>query len=210
MAFRRLLDLFCGVGGASTGYHAAGFAVVGVDIEPQPDYPFPFWQADALTFPLVGFDVVHASPPCQAHTTLRARFPETEYPELVGPIRERLKQWGGTYVIENVPGAPLIDPVVLCGSMFELGCDCADGRYRQLRRHRLFESNVPLRAPRSCDHCGQPVGIYGTGGAGDFNGRYKGTTREYQEAQQVTWTSNRRSLSQAIPPAYTAWIGRQL
>ena len=115
MRRRRLLDLFCGAGGAAVGYHRAGFDVVGVDIEPQPRYPFEFHQADAMTFPLDGFDVIHASPPCQAYTDLRrARAASTA---LIEPVRER-SRFGVPYVIENVEGAPLLDPIVLCGTMF--------------------------------------------------------------------------------------------
>lgn len=134
----RLLDLFCGVGGASAGYAAAGFEVVGVDLVRQPEYPFTFVLADALTFPLDGFDVVHAGPPCKRWTVARrvaeARFATLfdPHPDLLVPIRARLAAAGVPYVIENVPGTPLLEPVVYCGSSFGLG----------VRRHRLFESNV--------------------------------------------------------------------
>lgn len=111
----RLLDLFCGAGGAAAGYHRAGFDVVGVDINPQPNYPFEFHQADAMTFPLDGFDAIHASPPCQRYSRMSTSRPTlaATYPDLVAPIRERIER--GPYVIENVPGAPLVDPLVLCG-----------------------------------------------------------------------------------------------
>jgi DNA (cytosine-5)-methyltransferase 1 len=146
----RLLDLFCGQGGAGAGYWLAGFDVVGVDIKPQSRYPFEFIQADVLEFLAAGgaqgFDVVHASPPCQLFTSLRAlaigsgsRVLETV--SLIEPTRELLRAWGGVYVIENVPGAPLETPVRICGS--SLGMD--------LRRHRLFESNATLMTP-PCAH----------------------------------------------------------
>ena len=115
----RALDLFCCAGGASEGLRRAGFEVVGVDIEPQPHYPFEFHQADALTFPLDGFDFIWASPPCQAYT-LCQRIQKNEHPDLVAPIRERLHANGAPYCIENVPGAPLVEPIELCGTMFGL------------------------------------------------------------------------------------------
>jgi DNA (cytosine-5)-methyltransferase 1 len=198
----RLLDLFCGAGGAGMGYHRAGFEVVGVDINSQPNYPFEFHQADALIWPLEGFDAIHASPPCQAFSDLRHRT-DGEYPDLVAATRERLLLTGVPYVIENVEGAPLINPVRLCGSAFGLG---ANGR--QLRRHRLFESNVPIMVP-SCQHRGQPVGVYGTGGGGQMTRGYKGTPEEYREAMEIDWAT-RAEIAQAIPPIYAEFIGGYL
>lgn len=206
----RLLDLFCCAGGCSVGYARAGFEVVGVDLVLQPDYPFEFHLANALTFPLDGFDAVHASPPCKAHTTLSAlRRGHTQgelfdpHPDLVGPTRDRLVASGLPYVIENVVGAPLVDPVLYCGSSFGL----------LVRRHRLFESNVPIEAP-PCDHKAQPVvlGVYGHGG-GFTGSKGKGTTVSgavAAEALGITHTVDQSRLSQAIPPAYTEHIGRQL
>src|SRR5512139_314282 len=145
----RILDLFCGAGGAAVGYHRAGFDVVGVDINPQPNYPFEFVQADALwalqqlqvgsllDYHLSDFDAIHASPPCQRYSTATKRNgTELEHPDLIGPTRELLQATGLPYVIENVVGAPLRDSILLCGSWFALG---ADG-YR-LKRHRLFETS---------------------------------------------------------------------
>jgi DNA (cytosine-5)-methyltransferase 1 len=134
----RILDLFCGAGGASAGYARAGFDVVGVDLNPQPRYPFEFHQADALTFPLDGFDAIHASPPCQAYSTMRrGLWKDREHPDLIAPIRDRLIGADVPYVIENVEGARrlLVNPVLLCGTMFGLGTK--EGN--QLRRHRYFE-----------------------------------------------------------------------
>jgi DNA (cytosine-5)-methyltransferase 1 len=141
----RILDLFCGAGGAGMGYHRAGFDVVGVDLAPQPHYPFEFSQSDALAwldYPLtlgLRFDAIHASPPCQAYSAMSACRPglADQYPDLVAPTRELLEATGLPYVIENVPRAPLRDPVTLCGHMFGL----------PLYRHRLFEANFPIDQP---------------------------------------------------------------
>jgi len=206
----RLLDLCCCAGGCSVGYHRAGFDVVGVDHAPQPDYPFEFHRADALRYPLTGFDAYAASPPCKVHTALRhtrttpALF--EAHVDLVAAVRARLVATGRPYVIENVPGAPLLDPVTYCGSSFGLA----------VRRHRLFESNVPLVAP-PCDHAGQPVvlGVYGTGGPDNRANRPGGGGRKVAGADAaaalgIDWTTDQRRLSQAIPPAYTEHLGRQL
>src|SRR4030042_2837765 len=144
----RLLDLFCGAGGAAMGYHRAGFEVVGVDIKPQPHYPFEFHQADALTFPLDEFDAYHASPPCQAFTkykNLRKDLP-SRYPNLIPSTRRRLTDTDKPFVIENVEGSPLINPIVLCGSMFGL----------DVRRHRLFECGKFTVQPLVCHHNWEP------------------------------------------------------
>jgi DNA (cytosine-5)-methyltransferase 1 len=207
----RLLDLFCCAGGCSVGYYRAGFEVVGVDHAPQPDYPFEFHRADALTWPLTGFDAVHASPPCKLHTSLRhtARKPSLfeVHTDLIAATRARLVASGLPYVIENVPGAPVLDPVRYCGSSFGLA----------VRRHRLFESNVPLVAP-PCDHAAQPMvlGVYGTGGADAGRaaraggGGRKVSGADAAQALGCDWTTDQRRLSQMIPPAYTQHIGAQL
>lgn len=174
-----------------------------------------------MTWPLDGFDAIHASPPCQAYSVLRRANIGTEYPDLVAPTRSRLQGSGLPFVIENVPGAPLVTGLVLCGSMFGLGAVCEDGTYRQLRRHRLFESNVYLwELP--CDHQGEAIGVYGGGRAPRWTfangatkdpygrrGGYQGTQAEKREAMGIDWMPGPR-LSQAIPPAYTEWIGAQL
>lgn len=207
-----LIDLFCGAGGASKGYHDAGFDVVGVDIEPQPNYPFAFKCADALTVLRTCINrgwpwdyppaAVHASPPCQAYSTLKHRT-GGEYVDLVAEARGLLRATGLPYVIENVPGAPLENPIQLCGSSFGLG---ANGR--QLRRHRLFECNFPVMA-LPCQHAGQPIGVYGTGGGGQMTRGYKGTPDEYREAMGIDWAT-RAEIAQAIPPAYTEHVGGYL
>jgi DNA (cytosine-5)-methyltransferase 1 len=196
------------------GYFNAGFEVVGVDIEPEPNYPFEFIQADALSFvkqvanqrPGWGddehFDAIHASPPCQFASDLRHRT-GGEYMDLITPLRPMLKTTGLPYVIENVPGAPLYDPIMLCGSSFGLG---ANGR--QLRRHRLFECSFPVMS-LPCQHRGQPIGVYGTGGGGQMTRGYKGTPEEYREAMGIDWAT-RAEIAQAIPPAYTEHIGHYL
>ncbi len=225
MSRPRLLDLFCGAGGCTAGYRAAGFEVWGVDISPQPNYCGDhFMQADALEAPdwfLAGFDAIHASPPCQAHSTIakqqRTRR-EYDHPDLVAPTRELLQASGLPYVIENVPGAPLIDPVSICGS--SVGID--------VRRHRLFETNWPLMVP-SCAHGWQTprfrsldsrrghksVGpVHGSsqlasvvGVHGNLN--YAGEMELRKKAMEIDWMSN-YELTQAIPPAYTELIGHQL
>jgi DNA (cytosine-5)-methyltransferase 1 len=155
---------------------------------------------DGLPLPgLIPAAAIHASPPCQAYSDLRHRT-AGEYPDLVAPVRELLEQTGLPYVIENVPGAPLRDSITLCGSMFGLG---ANGR--QLRRHRQFECSFPVMVP-SCQHHGQPIGVYGTGGGGQMTRGYKGTPQEYREAMGIDWAT-RAEIAQAIPPDYTEHIG---
>lgn len=194
----RALDLFCCAGGAGMGLHRAGFEVVGVDIEPQPNYPFEFHQSDALTFDLGGFDFIWASPPCQAHT-LAQRIRKNTHPDLIEPTRARLRAAGAPYCIENVPGAPLIDPITLCGAMFGL----------RTYRHRLFEASFPLSAPNHPEHTapmrkmGRPVQD------GEFMhivGNFSGAELA-REIMQMPWAS-RDELREAIPPAYSEFIGR--
>jgi DNA (cytosine-5)-methyltransferase 1 len=216
-----LLDAFCGAGGATMGYHQAGFEVVGIDIEPQPNYPpFEFVQGDAVEFIRQHgheFDVIHASPPCKVHTSLKA-FSGPEHTDLVGATRDALRglRLPRPYVIENVPGAPLYDPIVLCGSMFELG----------VRRHRLFESNLDLFQPE-CQHArqdaaspmyptrryhsGKPVvymspviGVYGRG-----QGLGRNEFELWCKAMDIWWMS-KVELAQAIPPAFTKYLGEQV
>lgn len=140
------------------GLHRAGFDVTGVDIVPQPRYPFHFIQGDALSQDFSGYDFVWASPPCQGYSTLRVMRNAREHPKLIAATRNALQQWGGPWIIENVGGAKreLINPVMLCGSMFGL-----ESNGFQLRRHRFFESNIPLTAPGPCKHSGRTLGVFG-------------------------------------------------
>jgi DNA (cytosine-5)-methyltransferase 1 len=203
-----LLDLFCGAGGAAMGYHRAGFEVVGVDIRKQPHYPFRFIQGDALNPPvdLSAFDAIHASPPCQKFTPLKAMWNSREYPDLIEPTRSLCQLSGLPFVIENVPQAPLRATLMLCGTMFGLGSG-----NRQLRRHRLFEVSFPVGLLPGCNHCGPSVvGVYGhSGGNSSRDGTPRSTVRERREAMGIEWMTN-AELSEAIPPAYTEFIGLQL
>jgi DNA (cytosine-5)-methyltransferase 1 len=216
-----LLDLFCGAGGAAMGYHRAGFEVVGVDVKPQPNYPFEFVQDDALKWlterlsvgPMsYDLDAIHASPPCQAHTLHNGA--RTDHPDLIGPTRELLEQTGLPYVIENVVGAPLNDPFLLCGSMFpghlvQVGYDT-----RELRRHRLFETNWDVGLVPQCQHRWRASGVYGDhfrmgrrSSDGEFSGaRALELGSAVMGIDWMTWPE----LVQAIPPSYTQWIGCQL
>lgn len=204
----RLLDLCCKAGGAGKGYHDAGFDVVGVDKEPQPRYPFEFHQADALDvledLP-PGFDAIHASPPCQAFTAYRRRGGGVGdgYPDLIGPIRSLLQATGLPYVIENVPASPVAPQVMLCGSSFGL----------DVRRHRWFESSVPMMSPPCAHGLQKPRFAHAT------NRRNLRRTVEIgvwriplsvqQAAMGIDWMTL-EELTEAIPPAYTEFIGDQL
>jgi DNA (cytosine-5)-methyltransferase 1 len=206
----RLLDLFCGAGGAAVGYYRAGFEVVGIDIEPQRHYPFTFIQADALDYPLDGFDAIHASPPCQHYSRFSRNLGRAHlHPDLVAPVRARLQGSGLPYVIENVEGAPLLNPVTLCGSIFGLTIDI-DGQLCHLRRHRLFESNAWLWSS-GCNHKGPAISVTGHGTPLAHVQRFGRCIRvaEFRRLMDIDWM-NRGELSQAIPPAYTEWLGRHL
>jgi DNA (cytosine-5)-methyltransferase 1 len=215
-----LLDAFCGAGGATRGYQQAGFRVFGVDKAPQPNYVGDdFHQGDALEFMAEHgrkFAARHASPPCQAYSVLRRANPGAIYPDLVAPTRALLIASGVPWVMENVPGAPLRATIVLCGSMFGLG---ANGR--QLRRHRLFETGFMMLQPE-CEHIGEAIGVYGGGPVGRYTfengvrkglkgrrGGYQGTMAERREAMGIDWMPS-RELNQAIPPAYSRFIGERL
>lgn len=224
MATRRILDLFCKAGGASMGYHMAGGEMYGSDIEPQPRYPFKFRKQDALTFDpdwiAKHFDAVVASPPCLGYTTLAARYPHIKHEKLIPATRDLLEATGLPYIIENVENAKneLIDPIRLCGSSFGL----------RVRRHRLFETGGGLAIPHppACDHQWQdrhkPYEIYMTEARG--GSRWSGAMPVHGAGLQlrarddwfrasvamgIDWMT-REELNQAIPPAYTYYLGRKL
>lgn len=207
----RLLDLFCGAGGAAMGYARAGFEVVGVDINPQPDYPFRFFQGDAFeVLDHIGdnFQAIHASPPCQASSALtKGTNQGREYPQLIPTTREFLDWFDVPTVIENVQGAAIRRDLTLCGEMFGLG----------VIRHRYFEvDGFTATAPAHKPHRGRVrgwrhgtyyngpyVAVYGDGGG-------KGSVAEWQQAMGIDWTDDRKAIAEAIPPAYTEHIGAQL
>ncbi len=199
----RLLDLYCCAGGSAMGYYRAGFDVVGVDICHQKNYPFEFHQGDALEFMAAHgceFDAIHASPPCQAYSVTH-KIKNNEHPELIPPTRAALKKTGLPWIIENVPGSPLINPVELCGAMFGL----------HTYRHRLFETNFPVMAPAHQEHTRPQAKMGRRPKEGEFIhvvGNFSGV--EYaRKAMDIDWM-NRNEMAQAIPPAYTEFLGWQL
>jgi len=215
-----VLDLFCSAGGAAVGYHRAGFKVVGVDIKAQPNYPFAFHRMDALDVlstyvpPIPGhrweIAAIHASPPCQRFSDLAKRNGNgADWPDLIGPVRELLQQTGLPWVIENVEGAPLRDPVMLCGTMFP---------GLRVIRHRLFEASFPIEAPPHPAHplvfthdkrkahygqLDQDTAFVQVTGGGNC------TVANKRAAMGVEWMTGAEA-NEAIPPAYTEWIGGQL
>jgi DNA (cytosine-5)-methyltransferase 1 len=200
----RLLDLFCGAGGCSVGYHRAGFDVVGVDVKPQPNYPFEFHEADALTFPLEGFDAIHASPPCPSYSfATHYHGTQGNHPDLYAPVRALLHDTGLPYVIENVPGSPVRKDLVLCGEMFGL----------RVHRHRLFETGRffvmrPPHAPHALKGALHNCHIE-AGHARLVAGNYA-DHEDAADAMGIDWPMSRRELANAIPPAYTEHIGGYL
>ena len=206
----RLLDLFCGAGGAAMGYHRAGFdEIIGVDIKLQKNYPFTFVLGDALEYLREHgheFDFIHASPPCQAFSQMRYANHDKgqNHPDLVAPVRELLIKTGVPWVIENVPGAPLINPVVLCGLAFGL----------RVLRHRLFESSFFFLAPPHVTHPKQEK-VRGKVAPGyldtlKFIGFTTGSSmKAFRDAMECQWMTPNEGR-QAIPPAYTEYIGGQI
>lgn len=237
----RLLDLFCCEGGASMGYHRAGFDVYGIDIFKdfsRKRYPFAYhqgWVEPLLSvllddgsvafrrehgfvesLRLADFAVIAASPPCQRYSITNAAR-QADYPDLIGPVRDMLKASRKPYVIENVVGAPLDNPVELCGCMFDLKARDDDGIMLHLQRARLFESNMPLIQPEH-DHSEHEWvgGCYGGARRDKYEAKYvrkggyvpanKAVVEAYMGIDWMTW----KGLHQSIPPAYTEFIGQQL
>ncbi len=204
----RLLDLYCGAGGCSVGYARAGFDVVGVDLLPQPNYPFKFCQADALTFPLDGFDFLHASPECDGYsvaTLFHGHATRDEHPLHISTIRQRFIQSGKPYIIENVVSAMrhMHQPITMCGITFGLDAP----------RHRLFESNVKLIAPKHQRHIkkvAKPGAIPLDTQYWCIGGHFGQKERAALEGLGIDWMTTQKEIGNAIPPAYTEWIGRQL
>ena len=206
----KLLDLFCGVGGASVGYAQAGFEVHGVDLKHGKRYPFTYLRADVLDILkdkefMSQFDVIHASPPCQTHSITqhlrKAQGKSTKKLDLIPETRAALIASGKPYIIENVPGSPLINPIQLCGSSFGL----------KVRRHRLFESNLSLIGSE-CLHKeqGRPVGVYGS--LRDdipHGGKTADSIDQAREAMGISWAIW-SELVEAIPPLYTSYLGNQI
>jgi DNA (cytosine-5)-methyltransferase 1 len=203
----KALDLFCGAGGASMGLHLAGFDVTGVDLSPQPRYPFKFIQADALEVDLDGYDFIWASPPCQRYTPGAAKWGTSEnHPHLIPPIRERLLSAGTPFVIENVASARkhLLNPIMLCGTMFDLG----------VFLHRLFESSFLMLQTSHHAH----VGIIGdgkyqtvtghAGGSSKRDGWKAGGVAEWSVAMGIDWMVG-DELAESIPPAYSRYIAER-
>lgn len=237
-----LLDAFCGAGGAAMGYYRAGFDVTGIDIKYQRHYPcfhdaeyaqhFHFIQGDALEYIAAHgseYDAIHASPPCQHYSTMKAMWTARPHPDLVAVTRDALRATRVPYVIENVMGAPFESGIILCGTMFRLSCEGAE-----LRRHRLFEAPFPMLSAYSCQHGwsgkdGEVVGVYGHAGGLSHRQRYSvigvygGHGRDRHrikngqhfptaaraQAMGIQWMTG-AELSQAIPPAYTEYIGKWL
>lgn len=219
----KLLDLYCCAGGAAMGYHKAGFEIVGVDINPQRHYPFKFIQADALSIDPSDFDAIHASPPCQVHSSIsKVNGRQEHHIDMIPQTREYLKNSGKPWVMENVPGAPLENPFRLCGTMFGLATSCG----AELRRHRFFETNWFEGETPPCNHNAAVIGVYGghahdrrrtitvTGTVPQQNvirnrSRHVFSIEEARRAMGIDWMPMSK-LSQAIPPPYTAWIGHHL
>lgn len=221
-----LLDLFCGAGGAAMGYHRAGFDVIGVDIKPQPHYPFEFFQRDALDILYIlrnrmsvgwlggsgsvwssakpawaGPSAIHASPPCQRYIR-GGTIDKPKHPDLLPTVREQLVSTGLPWVIENVPGAPMRPDIQLCGSQFGL----------EVRRHRWFEfSHAPTVLVSPCDHSQPVAGVYGNphGKRGAWPGMLPSDAETWSRAMGIDWMTA-SELADAIPPAYTAFVGQQL
>lgn len=214
-----ILDLYCGEGGAAAGYGRAGFRCFGVDIAAQPRYPFSCEKADALRFlaalikePCDNVIAIHASPVCKGYSvaSVAQRKNGAVYPDDIPRLRELLIATGKPYIIENVPGAELRDPVMLCGSHFNRTA-LVNTRKMGLVQHRLFESNFPIPSPGECDHKYPPITVAGTvaGHGQPQRDRVQVTVEHWREVMDCSWMS-RQGLAEAVPPAYAEWVGRAL
>jgi DNA (cytosine-5)-methyltransferase 1 len=198
----RALDLFCGAGGATKGLQRAGFHVTGVDIKPQPHYCGDiFAQDNAIAFLEIGsldiYDLIWASPPCQRYSVVTPRAHRNRHPDLIDKVRRVLVTQKVPYIIENVVGAPLNAPRMLCGSMFGL----------RTRRHRLFETNFDWYPPRKCDHSLPPLLVTTAGANSRAIGNFK-SVKNAPAAYGIDWMTG-DELKEAIPPTYSEWIARQ-
>lgn len=211
-AIPKLLDLYSGAGGAARGYANAGYEVIGVDCNPQPRYPYRHITLDALDYlryitytgHIQTYAAIHASPPCQEYSTLKTVKAGGQM-DVLDELRALLNETALPWVIENVVGAPLENPLLLCGTMFGLGTGD-----RELRRHRHFELGGGARvAQLKCMHEREVLGVYGDGGGGYQPRGYKAHPAQARRAMQINWM-NRKEISQAIPPAYTQYIGAAL
>lgn len=236
----RILDLFSCAGGAAAGYARAGFQVFGIDMEPQPRYPFAHYVGDAIaalahliagggitfthpdghqeTLHLADFDAIHASPPCQTYSATSS-WHDKEHPALIEPTRAALQAAGLPYVIENVVGAPLVDPLRLCGTEFDMRAPDVDGVMLKLVRHRLFESSIPLVGNGGCRHDRSVItaSVYGNGGGWSTEYRDSPTRRSgyipktpvVRALLGIDWM-NKHEMSQVVPPVMAEHVGRQL
>jgi DNA (cytosine-5)-methyltransferase 1 len=213
-----VLDLFCGAGGVAHGYRRAGFRVIGADIEDHGRayaqiggefHQLP-WET-ALDRFAAAADIIHASPPCQRYSIASRCRPglAAKYPDLIPPVRTALLATGKPYVIENVEGAPLIDPLMLCGSMFGLSAEFGRHGLVGLQRHRLFESSVLLTPPGPCNHQLTALRVFGHGRPGNSTLTGPGYAKAAREVMGISWMT-RDQLNEAIPPVYTEFVGYQL
>lgn len=191
----KVLDLYCGVGGASVGYAEAGHDVTGVDICRQRNYPYRLIRADAIAYVTRyghHYDVIHASPPCQAYTALTGGRPNRDrYPDLIPATRGALNSLQVPWIMENVPGAIMRRDLVLCGTYFGL----------EVIRHRYFEMwGLEVTQPPHFDHPDSHIAVYGSGGG------YKGSLDDWRNAMQLHHAVTRKELANALPPAYTRYI----